>query len=154
MLIVFTSLAFSAVYSMVQPARSTARRDATVKSARTLKEALTRYQNDHGFPVPTPSSLSYLVSDLADERCTMDTDSASSSFGRLRGWCGPYVDTIWQEAPDSFMLDGWGNAFSVTVLSGASPPYTELRSCGADRVCGAPGVLSDENGKDDIIETF
>jgi len=82
--------------------------------------------------------LDYLVSDLDSAGCSMDLDSLSATFQKLQGWCGPYIDSVWQSEPNAFMLDGWGTSFQVD-----SAPTLIVRSCGPDRVCGGGNATDD-----------
>jgi type II secretory pathway pseudopilin PulG len=143
LLMVATALSFAAFYVMLEPSIRTRSYDQTQKTADTLKAALIQFQGHYGTPLPTPSTLDYLREDLDNDGCVMDEISTSPTYGQLYGWCGPYVDSVWQSVPNAFMLDGWGTAFEFGTTSG-----NELRSCGPDKVCGGVG------GSDDLIFSF
>jgi len=143
MLMVATALSFAALYVMLQPSIRTSQNDQTQKKADALKAALIQFQGHYGTPLPTPSTLEYLSDDVNNDGCVMDEDGASSTYGQLLGWCGPYVDSVWSTTPKAFMLDGWGTPFEFSTTSG-----NQLRSCGPDKLCGGAGVA------DDIVFSF
>ncbi len=138
MLMMFTGIAFAAFYVMIQPSVSTAKRQRTQLKGEAIQRGLRAFEAHYGASVPTPDSLDYLVEDVDSDGCTMDDDSASPTFGQLQGWCGPYLDTVWQSEPDDFKLDGWGTPFEVTT--GVT---TEVRSCGPDKTCGGGSAADD-----------
>jgi hypothetical protein len=143
MLMVATALSFAAFYVMLEPSLRTSRTDQTQKKADTLKAALIQFQGHYGTPLPTPSTLEYLRIDVDNDGCVMDDDNTSPTFGQLLGWCGPYIDSVWQSEPDAFMLDGWGTPFEFDTS-----PGNELRSCGPDKICAGAGAA------DDIVLSF
>jgi hypothetical protein len=143
MLMVATALSFAAFYVMLEPSVRTRSYDQTQKTADTLKAALLSFQGHYGTPLPTPSTLEYLRSDVDNDGCVMDKDGTSPTYGQLVGWCGPYVDSVWQTVPNAFMLDGWGTPFEFSTT-----PAHQLQSCGPDKICGGTGA------SDDLVFSF
>ncbi|MBU6374521.1 MAG: hypothetical protein KGQ59_00855 [Bdellovibrionales bacterium] len=139
MLMAFTGISFAAFYVMIQPTESVSKQESTQLKGVHLKSALGQLKSHLG-SLPAASPLLYLVSDVEGTGCSMNLDSGSGSFQRLQGWCGPYIDSVWQSESNAFMLDGWGTAFQVEA-SGEQI----LRSCGPDRICGGA------NSNDDLL---
>ena len=88
----------------------------------TVSAAIEQYRADNG---ANPANLDALVTAPAGMSCAADANSASATFRQLRGWCGPYLDSV---ISDTYKRDGWG---SLLQFNG-----TQLSSCGANRICG------------------
>jgi hypothetical protein len=97
----------------------------TYKRMDSLKAAATRYREHGNGSPPTLDSLT--VAPTGAAACAPDTNSASPTFRKLRGWCGPYLD---REAAGTDLLkrDGWNTLFQYNGST--------LTSCGPNRACG------------------
>lgn len=113
------------------------RLDETVKKMDLLMDALADYQTHHSTGA-APASLSDLTSDAsAIGACT-----ASAAVSKMIGWCGPYIDNVFQEDSSDLTTDAWGTAFYY-----ATGAPNVLRSWG-------PNKTDDAGGGDDITRTF
>ena len=104
---------------------------------RILLAAIAEYQS---IPGSTPTALADLVTKpgaLLD--CSVDFVPGSGTYRERLNWCGPYVDQMFDDAPDDYKTDSWGTEFDYDTGG------LKLSSCGPNTTCG---------DADDIIFSF
>ncbi len=126
-LFIVAALAISAsVILMSNPAaQRSAGPDLSYRRMDAVKDAVARYRADGN---GTPANLAALsAAPTGAITCAPDTNPASATFRKLRGWCGPYLlrDTMGSDLPNR---DGWNTLLQYNG--------TTLTSCGPNRVCG------------------
>lgn len=123
-LIVILSVSVMTAFVSVTPIAESNFASLTIQRLETLKTAVNTYETHNSGT--GPASLTNLIT-TTGTACTVDTNIASGTYKKLRGWCGPYIDRPLQQDPDSYRTDAWG-----TLIQYSS---TQLRSCGPNRVC-------------------
>lgn len=106
----------------------------TLKRMKTLSLAIMNYKVNN---VVIPPTLDRLLTQGAEPNCAINTNSSSTSYRQLRGWCGPYIKITFAEDANSFKIDGWDTQFLYTTH--------EIQSCGTNKTCG---------DADDLFENF
>lgn len=130
MLVVFAAWAIANIVAVIQPGTRTAAEDLTEKRFALLKTAATLFKTHSGGT--WPANLDALVTQGSQTACAVDTNSANTStYLRLRGWCGPYIDQPFTNDSGTYLQDGYGTNFVYNSSNGT------LRSCGKDRDCNA-----------------
>jgi type II secretory pathway pseudopilin PulG len=159
-LIVLMAIGTVLIMSTLKPTATTRGAKLTVAKLEVLADALQRYDASHKVlalagSVGLPASLDQLVpcstnpslcnpGCVACNACVMDNTVGSPGYLTLQGWCGPYVDQVFQEYLADYKTDEWGTA--IQYFS-AGPPARTLRSWGPNR--------TDDSGLvDDISITF
>lgn len=106
----------------------------TNEKATLLQESIDEYADHHlGTPPPTLDSL---VNDDGSG-CIPDQDPGNGIyFAGLKGWCGPYLQSVFSEDAFGFKSDAWGVAFQYDPGTGS------FYSCGPDQVCGTGDDLT------------
>ncbi len=125
---------------MLGPMIGTAQSRETTEKALALRTALQAYKLSHGGKTvgTYPADFNHLLTNLGEPACDVDNNPADvDTYLTLQGWCGPYVDQVFQNLPNDFKTDGWGTLFLFDQPSG------NLTSCGPDRICGGAGAADD-----------
>lgn len=132
LVIVLTSLGAIVMVSMKTVTSNQAMQE-TLKKMERLQTACVRYKADVG---SNPTALADLVTKPgAVAACSQDVTN-----GKIKDWCGPYVEQIISNDATDYTVDGWGTTFSFT--GGATVTIT---SYGPNKALG---------GGDDITRTF
>ena len=134
-MILTLSIGAITVMTMINPSTLTRQNRETVEKARILRAAIQSYQFSHGgISGTTPLTLDALVVNAG--ACTMDNNPTHVTYQYLQGWCGPYVDQVFEQNLADYKTDGWGTLFSYNSVTNV------ITSCGPDKSCG---------GADDLI---
>jgi hypothetical protein len=123
------SISVIGVIQLVAPALMTRNGRITVNRMDAIRSAVTTYKSHHG-GTTRPSVLAHLVTTDGGAACAIDNNTASATYKSLQGWCGPYLDVVFQEFATEYKTDGWGTEFRWVQATGA------LTSCGSNRTCG------------------
>lgn len=127
LLLITLTLAVSV--SLLEPAQNASATSQTQEKLDQLKAAITRYRGDSG---SNPPNLDALVTQTG-AACSADTNPSSSTFKKLKGWCGPYMRQEFSGSI-SYKQDGWN---SLLQYNG-----TTIVSCGENRNCGDTDDIS------------
>lgn len=125
-------------------------------------------QNNLDVPLPSLSGL--LTQPGTFDDCNYSYENAAIGYNFLTGWCGPYLDVVFDNDSANLFRDAWGKLIVFTFSSSGSTLYREpsgaeygpwkkdfrrkkelqdisytLRSCGKNKSC---------NDGDDIVYTF
>ena len=138
LVILVTSISILGVIQLVSPGLMTRNGRLTMDRMDLISSAVVSYKTHHGGS-SRPTLLDHLVSTDGGAACAMDNTPASATYKKLQGWCGPYLDVVFQENGSEYKTDGWGTEFTWDSSTGT------LTSCGANRSCG---------DSDDIVETI
>ena len=118
------------IMTLINPSTLTKQNRETTLRAATLRGAIQSYQFSHGGSSGTyPPNLDSLVT-TDGVNCVMDNTATDPTYLFLQGWCGPYVDQVFEQNLASFKTDGWGTLFNYDHSTGV------IKSCGADLTCG------------------
>lgn len=109
----------------------------TLQKMDKLKVAITRFKTDSTTGAP-PATLAGLLSDVGPVGCT-----ASYGASKMRGWCGPYLETLTTNDPTDYATDGWGTTFYYNVAA----LIATVRSWG-------PNKIDNAGGSDDITASY
>ncbi len=114
----------------------------TERKVQALRLAINKYKLHHETAsyvsiVGAPSLLSDLVNDTGDA-CVGDNVSTNSSYLRLQGWCGPYLDQKVSENLLDYQRDGWGHPFLYNSVTEVITSY-------------GPNGSDDSGGGDDLV---
>ncbi|MBF0316196.1 MAG: hypothetical protein HQK50_16595 [Oligoflexia bacterium] len=112
---------------LLRPALLTSKSIKTNKQLEHLAIAISNYKQHHNQTTP-PTLNALLLKDAADALCSLESDHLSSNYGKLKGWCGPYLERTITDTQSEYFIDAYGKAFSY---DGAS-----IRSCGENQICG------------------
>ncbi len=123
MLLLFVTVTVTVSISLMEPQQRAGNVDSTIQKMEVIKKAVGKYRTDSG---SNPANLDQLISQ-AGGSCAPDLNPTSSTFRKLRGWCGPYLSLDFSTG-DLHKRDSWGSLFSYDGIN--------LRSCGANKVCG------------------
>ena len=136
LILVITTLALitAALYLAIPPSESVRQSQATMVQASLIEAAIKKYKL--GNAGLAPATLSNLVT-TTGAPCTVVTNSSSSNYRNLVGWCGPYLDQPIASSPNAYQTDGWGVLFRYDGVT--------LKSCGPDRTCGNSDDLTFTN---------
>ncbi len=96
----------------------------TLDKLETIKNAILTFESNVG---SKPTALSELIT-AQSPGCSVDTNTNSSSYRSLQGWCGPYLKIPLDDQTFYYFSDSWGTPLQY------SP--TRLLSCGPNRICG------------------
>ena len=133
MLVVLSvSLAATVVLAVVGPGLMSRNTRETMAKVDHLVSGLNRYALDNGGDYP-PDLASLVDGDPGT--CKLMNHPGDPNYGKLQGWCGPYLFREFLEYPDGFQTDSWGTLF--TYGGGVS-----LQSAGPDREWGTSDDLS------------
>lgn len=116
------SLTLSLCLVAVQPIVERDRTQDTMKRMEQLRYAVKEYRRQNGGS--GPATLEGLVQSNGTD-CTVSSDVDNR---QLQGWCGPYIDQVFQEGQNAFRMDAWGREVQLDS--------TRLLSCGANGSCG------------------
>lgn len=134
LLIILAMGAFStALFVSIAPSIKAGQVSLTYQRADVLQAAIKVYKMHNP---SAPLTLGALVTPTATP-CSVDINTASATYRKLRGWCGPYVDQTIAAVSD-FQIDGWGTIFQYNQVT--------IVSCGPNFVCG--------DGDDIIFNNF
>ena len=136
LLILAISLSAVMALSLAPPSILVERTVLTRDRLAGLKSAILKYYDDHGGFYPVLLDLLTIDEGIP---CEIDNDTGSPTYQKLQGWCGPYLDPVFEEDANDFQTDGWGTLFEYDPLTGAA------KSCGPDLLCGNGSV-------DDLVE--
>ena len=130
-LISFLALSSAMVFTMMTPITGNGSVDQTFQKMGVVQTAIAKYRLDHaGAP---PNQLDDLVNAVAPP-CTVDTNTSSSTYRKLQGWCGPYINQGFVQNPTDFKTDSWGTVLQYDKVN--------VKSCGPNKICGDADDLS------------
>lgn len=123
--LLFITISASVVVMNTTPIQKSGGSDLTWQRVDKIRAAIDSYRADVG---SSPSSLDALTSaPSGSSTCSPDTNPSSSTYRKLRGWCGPYLERD-PAGSDLQKRDGWGTLLQYNG--------TSLVSCGPNRSCG------------------
>ena len=120
------------LFVSMAPAIRTGQIELTYQRGQALEAALKKYKTNNP---AAPATLNNLTTSTGTP-CTMDTNLASSTYRKYRGWCGPYIDQDITSV-NKYQFDGWGKVFQYNT--------TSLFSCGVNTICGDSDDISFNN---------
>ena len=136
-LILFLSITSVSIYTVLTSAQSSKQIRQTADTAALLRNGIRTYSLSHGGSAGAlPLSLNGLVTTdgvISDGTVNCHTDNNPAhvaTYLSLQGWCGPYINQVFQENPNEFKTDGWMSLFQYNSATGV------ITSCGPDRTCG------------------
>jgi len=131
-MILFLGITATGVMMVLVPSRATQQNRETLDKINLIQTAIKKYVLNHGGAGGSnPANLTALVTSDGTGACLVDNNQANvATYLSLQGWCGPYLDQIFQNNLNDYETDGWGTLMQYS----AGPPYV-LKSCGPDRVC-------------------
>jgi len=133
--ILLISITVLGVIRLIAPGIMTRNGRITINRMEAIKTAVANYKTNHA-GTTRPTSLDHLVTTDGGAACAVDNTPASATYKTLQGWCGPYIDVVFQGFSTEYRTDGWGTAFSWTSATGV------LKSCGSNRTCGDSDDIS------------
>ena len=137
LVIALLSLTAITIITVSLPSASTRQNRETVDKAQALRNAIKAYVLSHGGIGGTnPPTLSALVTTDGVACVTANDPAVTSTYLLLQGWCGPYLQPIFQEDLSGILTDGWGTLFTYNAGSSI------VTSCGPNRACGDADDLS------------
>lgn len=125
MIIITMGITAAVFIAAVPPMEGQGNLKLTFERSDTLQKALKKFKAQNGGAAP--ANLSTLMT-TTGVPCNVDTNSNSSTYKQLIGWCGPYIDQAIVGAALEYQTDGWGKIFQYNG--------TSIVSCGPDRNCG------------------
>ena len=123
-LVVMIMAVFAAAFFIaIAPSDSTRDAQVTMQRADALRAGLRKFKLHNARTAPANLSKLIVTTGVA---CTVDTNTGSSTYKQLKGWCGPYLDQAL--SGDGYQTDGWCVLFEYDGVT--------LKSCGPNRTCG------------------
>jgi len=136
-LMIFAAAAMAAIYASLEPGNRTFREDLTEKRFATLKTAVALFKTHSGGS--WPANLDLMVNQGNQPACAIDTNASNAStYRKVRGWCGPYIDLPFSGDTASYLKDGYGTNFVYNSGNGT------VQTCGKDRICGGGSNAADD----------
>jgi len=144
LVIVLLGILAAVAANVITNAASQARFDETSKEMEALKWAIIGnpelvnegVRSDFGF-VGDIGRLPNTLDELASQGALPAWDSATGM-----GWHGPYLKGNFQENPNAYKVDGWGNDYTYDSATGV------ITSLGADGAAGGSGFDADFSTND------
>ena len=129
-LLAFLSMGSALIISMMSVDSQSGSAEVTFQKMDKIKAAISLYKTQNGDKAP--NKIDDLVSKTGSP-CSVDTNTNSSTYRTLQGWCGPYLDQEFTNSSD-FKRDGWGTTFEYDKII--------LKSCGPNTKCGDSDDIS------------
>lgn len=129
LVILSLSLAVPLIMMVMSPGVDSQATQVSAMKADILRNGILLYQVNHGGSTLPPTLDDLVTTDAVP--CVADNNPADGSkYKTMQGWCGPYVDQVFQQNPNDFKTDGWGNLFDYDNTNG------DITSLGPDGILG------------------